>query len=230
MNIKTISFAAFMFCLISFNHPTAAAQSLPPGNAAGAEEDERKFEVGAQFNVIRVNNNPAAISISERRSEPGFGGRFAYNLSKHVALESEVNFFPRNYQGFITNHTGGRITQGLFGVKAGVRKQRFGIFGKARPGFMRHHRTVENVNFPNGNGPDPRDRFGFEFGSSTHAALDVGGVLEHYPSRHTILRLDVGDTIVRYANIPVFNTNRGFINVTEYQHNAQISIGFGFRF
>lgn len=230
MNIKTISFAAFIFCLISFTHPTAAAQSLTPAGNASAREDERTFEVGAQFSVIRVDNDPAAISISDRRSEPGFGGRFAYNLSRYVALESEINFFPRNYRGFITNHTGGRITQGLFGVKAGVRKERFGVFGKARPGFMRNHRTVENVNFPDGSGPDPRDRFGFELGSASHLALDVGGVLEHYPSRRTILRLDLGDTIVRYASIPVFNTNRGFINVTEYQHNAQVSVGFGFRF
>ncbi len=230
MNIKTISFAAFIFCLIAFNHPTAAAQSLTPGGNAGAAENERKFEVGAQFTVIRVDNNPASFFNDGRRSEPGFGGRLAYNLSRYVALESEINFFPRNYRGFITNHTGGRITQGLFGVKAGVRKQRFGVFGKARPGFMRYHRTVESVNFPDGSGPDPRDRFGFELGSTTHLALDVGGVIEHYPSRRTILRLDIGDTIVRYASIPVFNTNRGLIDLTRYRHNAQVSIGFGFRF
>lgn len=226
MNIKTISAAAFVLCLVSLNHSTAVAQSSNTGDAA----DERKVEVGAQFTAVRIDNNPIALTGHSHRNEPGFGGRIAYNLSRHIALESEVNFFPRNYRGFVTPLSGGRITQGLFGVKAGARGRRFGLFGKARPGFMRHHRTVENVRFPNGGGPDPRDPFGFEYGSTTHLALDVGGVVEYYPSRRTILRLDLGDTVVRYAGIPVFDSNRGLINVTEYQHNFQVGVGFGFRF
>ena len=230
MSIKTISVAAFILCLVSLNYSTAAAQSLTTGDGAGAQAGERKFEVGAQFTAIRIDNDPIAIAVSERRTEPGFGGRLAYNLSRHVALEAEANFFPRDYRGFLTPLSGGRITQGLFGVKAGVHKERFGVFGKARPGFVRYDGSVENVRFPDGSGPNPRDPFGFEYGSTTHLALDVGGVVEYYPSRRTILRLDLGDTVVRYAGIPVFDSNRGLINVTEYQHNVQAGVGFGFRF
>jgi len=230
MNIKTVPAAAlilcFVLCLIPFNCSTAAAQSAPDGGGA----DERRLEVGVQFTAVRVDNDPIAIAFSGRRTEPGFGGRLAYNLNGNVALESEVNFFPRDYGGFRTPLSGGRITQGLFGVKAGGRGERFGLFGKARPGFVRYHRAVENVRFPGGNGPDPRDPFGFEYGGATHLALDVGGVVEYYPSRRTVVRLDLGDTLVRYAGIPVFDTNRGFIDVTEYQHNFQVGVGFGFRF
>jgi hypothetical protein len=226
MNIKTISLVVFALSLFLLNGPTAAAQSSKPGDDA----DAKKFEVGAQFTAIRIDDNPIALAANERRTEPGVGGRFGYNLSRHVALEAEVNFFPRDYKGFVTPLSGGRITQGLFGVKAGVRKEHFGFFGKARPGFLRYGRTVANVQFPNGNGPDPRDPFGFEFGSTTHLALDLGGVVEYYPSRRTILRLDIGDTIVRYANIPVFDPSGQLIHVTERQHNAQVSVGFGFRF
>jgi|SRR5215213_7791551 len=224
--MKTISAAAFILCLVSLNHLTAVAQSSTSGDAA----DARKVEVGAQFTAVRIDNDPIALADNARRNEPGFGGRLAYNLSGRVALEAEVNFFPRNYGGFVTPLSGGRITQGLFGVKAGARRERFGLFGKARPGFMRYHRAVENVRFPNGGGPDPRDPFGFEYGSTTHLALDVGGVVEYYPSRRTILRLDLGDTVIRYAGIPVFDSNRGLIHVTEYQHNFQAGVGFGFRF
>lgn len=229
MSTRNIAFAAFILCLISFNHQTATAQSPTPGDD-GDRAGVRRFEVGAQFTGVRIDNNPISIAFNERRNEPGFGGRFTYNLGRYFALESEINFFPRRYRGFFTPLSGGRITQGLFGVKAGTRLGRFGVFGKARPGFMRYDKTVDNVRFPEGNGPDPRDPFGFEMGSAVHAALDVGGVVEYYPSRRTILRLDLGDTIVRYAGIPVFDTNGGFMKVTEYQHNAQAGFGFGFRF
>jgi hypothetical protein len=226
MNIKTISLVVFALCLFLLNRPAATAQSA----TTGGDADGQKFEAGAQFTAIRIDNNPIAIADNERRTEPGVGGRFGYNLSRHVALEGEVNFFPHAYKHWVTPLSGGRITQGLFGVKAGVRKEHFGFFGKARPGFLRYGRTVANVRFPNGNGPDPRDPFGFEFGSTTHFALDLGGVVEYYPSRRTILRLDIGDTLIRYANIPVFNSSGQLINVTERQHNAQIGVGFGFRF
>jgi len=78
------------------------------------------------------------------------------------------------------------------------------------------------------NEPGVGSRLAYDF--SRRVALDVGGVVEYYPSRRTILRLDLGDTVVRYAGIPVFDSNRGLINVTEYQHNFQAGAGFGFRF
>lgn len=227
MNVKTISLVLFALCLFLLNRPAATAQSAAPGGDA----DAQKFEVGAQFTAIRIDNNPIALADNERRTEPGVGGRFGYNLSRHVALEAEVNFFPHSYRAWVTPLSGGRITQGLSGVKAGVRKEHFGFFGKARPGFIRYDRTVAEVRFPNGNGPDPFNRFGFVHGGTTHFALDLGGVIEYYPSRRTILRLDIGDTLVRYASIPVFNPFSGqLFNVTERQHNAQVSVGFGFRF
>jgi hypothetical protein len=194
-----------------------------------AQSDTPKFEVGAQFSVIRIENLPTGVS--DRRNEPGFGGRFAYSPNKYVALESEVNFFPRSYRGFVTPFSGGRITQGLFGVKAGIRKEKFGVFGKARPGFVSFNRVVKNVQFPNGNGPDPRDPFGFELGSVTHVAIDVGGVVEIYPSRRTMLRFDVGDTIIRYAGVEFVNLPSGNPVVESvYKHNLQFNVGFGWRF
>ena len=230
MNTKAILALAFIFCLLSFNHSPVKAQSLTNEGETNAQADAPKFEVGAQFTIIRIDNNPISIASNERRSEPGIGGRFAYNLNRHVTLESEVNFFPRAYNGFLTPLSGGRITQGLFGVKVGRRGERFGVFGKARPGFVRYGSTVANVRFPGGNGPDQGNPFGIESGSTTHLALDVGGVVEYYPSHRTILRFDLGDTIIRYADIPVFDSNRGSINVTERQHNGQYSVGFGVRF
>ena len=63
----------------------------------------------------------------------GLGGRFAYNFSKHLALDAEANFFP---EAHLLNEEFGQKMQGFAGIKAGVRKKRVGVFAKARPGVM----------------------------------------------------------------------------------------------
>ncbi len=200
-----------------------------------AQDDEhKKFEVGVQFSALGISD-PNSLNVSspgspQSRNEAGFGGRFGYNLNRYLALEGEVNFFPRNFKQVTTNFTGGRVTQGLFGVKAGIRKNKFGIFGKARPGFVSSG-DAAIAQFPNGNGTNPNDRFGFKFIRSTQLTFDVGGVVEFYPSRRTIIRFDAGDTITRYPDIqftvfPAGNT----VFETVYSHKPQFSAGFGFRF
>jgi len=84
-------------------------------------------------------------------------------------------------------------TSVLLGIKTGKRFDRFGIFGKARIGTWYFRRAF--------------------------FATDVGGVLEYYPSRHTVIRIDTGDTILFYGG-----TALGTV------HNFQPGIGFGYRF
>lgn len=202
------------------------------GLARGQSEEpsqQSKLEIGAQITGIGIKD-PQSLNDLFPRREVGVGGRVSYNLNSYFALEAEVNFFPRNYRQVRTNFTGGRLTQGLFGLKAGIRRNKFGIFGKVRPGFMSSGRA-EIAHFPTGNGPDPQNPFGFEDMRATQFALDVGGVLELYPSRRTILRFDVGDTIVRYPGIPFIRFPEGTLDEKSlYTHKAQFSAGFGFRF
>ncbi len=101
-----------------------------------------------------------------------------------------------------------RRTQGLFGVKYGMRSEKAGIFGKFRPGFMR---------FSEG------DSVPGLTSSRTNFAFDFGGVFELYPTRPVALRFDVGDTIIRFSTPNVFGAN-------VYRHNLQISTGVAFRF
>ncbi|CAN5872633.1 hypothetical protein BH20ACI4_BH20ACI4_12250 [soil metagenome] len=119
--------------------------------SATAQTDvaDKKFEVGAQFSVLNISD-PIAFNLNnsdepQKRTEAGFGGRFGYNFNRFLALEAEVNFFPRNFRQFQTNATGGQISQGLFGIKAGIRKDKIGIFGKVRPGFSSSHGAYINV-------------------------------------------------------------------------------------
>lgn len=198
------------------------------GQSEGPSRQSR-FEVGAQISVLGIED-PQSLNDLFPRREVGVGGRLTYNLNSHFALEAEVNFFPRNYRKVRTNFTGGRLTEGLFGLKAGIRRNKFGIFGKIRPGFMSSGRA-EIAHFPTGNGPDRQNPFGFEDMRATQFALDLGGVFELYPSRRTILRFDVGDTIVRYPGIPFIHFPEGSINEKAlYSHKVQFSAGFALRF
>jgi outer membrane protein with beta-barrel domain len=196
---------------------------------SGPQSQPSRIEVGALVSVLGIEDAHGLNDLFPRR-EFGFGGRVSYNLNSNFALEAEINFFPRDFRKFTTNFTGGRMTEGLFGLKAGIRKNSFGVFGKIRPGFESSgHATFPR--FPNGNGPDPQNPFGFEGKRATQFALDVGGVVELYPSRRTIVRVDVGDTIVRYPGILFTNFSNGaLITETVYSHTLQFSAGVGFRF
>jgi Outer membrane protein beta-barrel domain len=129
----------------------------------------------------------------------GGGGRLTYNFTDNIAIEGELNYFPQDL-GLIASTSS---YQGLFGVKTGIRSERAGIFGKIRPGFTRFDRAAPLT-------------------TSTQFTFDLGGVLELYPSRSTVVRFDLGDTIVNFGSdiaTPSFTS-----------HNLQFGIGFGFRF
>lgn len=201
----------------------AVANLLLVSHNTRAQQDERKrFEAGAQFSLLNIER------VGGRSNEPGIGGRFAYNLTDTLSLEAEINLFPKSYNG-ASNEDGGRITQGLFGIKAGKRFERFGLFGKLRPGFVSFGRAITG----------PRDArvfvnnplTSFQFGRLTHRAMDVGGVFEFYPSRRTVLRFDLGDTIVRYGQQTFIDAlGRSVTDPSFTRHNLQFSAGFGFRF
>ena len=214
--------------------PVIALLSMGPSitllvGDALAQSDTPKREVGALVSVLRIED-PHGLSDLFPRREVGVGGRFTYDLKSYFALEGELNFFPRDYRKVTSNFTGGRMIQGLAGVKAGLRKKKFGVFGKFRPGFESSG-GAEVPRFLNGNGPDPQNPFGFERIRSTQFAMDVGGVFEFYPSRRTIIRFDAGDTIVRYPGVEFIHFPQGtrFFE-TVYSHKPQFSAGFGFRF
>jgi hypothetical protein len=217
---------------------------------AGAQvDDDRKFEVGGQFSLIRVPTysltagligclNPSACPLSlffgegGEKNEPGFGGRLGYNLNRYFALEAEANYFPRDRDA-----DGGRKAQVLAGAKVGKRFEKVGLFGKARPGFVRFsqgdYRPGPNVCAAR----FPPSIACFESDAKTNFALDLGGVAEFYPSKKTIIRFDAGDTMIFFGDRNVAapaEFGGSFTAVlpraSETRHNLQISAGFAFRF
>lgn len=201
----------------------------------------KKFEIGGQFTILRrVDANPAQEifrrfvfpSFTENPatlSELGLGGRFTYNLTKYLSIEAEANFFPDDKRSdFIigvpvrTVEPGGRKFQAVFGPKLGIRKRRFGVYGKVRPGLIRIERydVVQVIGTQTNFFVLSEVKRGLRFFN-----LDFGGVFEYYPSRRTVFRVDVGDTIIRYGAQEPKAINPSFT-----RHNLQFSTGFGFRF
>jgi hypothetical protein len=188
-----------------------------------AQDEEHPFEVGGVYTVIQLNDFQSRIIPSGVGSNTvsGLGGRFGYNINKHMAIDAEASFFPETHLG---NEEFGQKMQGFIGLKAGIRKHRVGIFAKARPGVMWFGE------FP-ARGSCSRTNFGSICGASHEKdfAMDVGGVFEFYPTDRLILRADVGDTIIKYPTrvfqtLPPITVNAGWKN------NLQVSFGVGWRF
>ena len=202
--------------------------------ARAQSDDAPKAEVGVQFSSLSVTP-PEDFQGTENK--PGFGGRFTYNLTDNFALEAEGNFFPTKSSPNIS--VGGRAVQAQFGVKAGKRFERFGVFAKARPGFISFG---EAVTFTEGQTVVPGGpTFAFPIARlerKTHLSVDLGGVLEFYPSRRTMVRFDAGDTLIRYGErndvLPILISNNVQSVVvpvsSKTKHNFQFSAGIGYRF
>ena len=92
--------------------------------------------------------------------------------------------------------------QGQFGVKAGKRFERWGLFGKVRPGFVGYTKVNELVSTSTQFfGTIPFQVGTFELKKKLYPSFDLGGVFEFYVSRHWMTRFDVGDTIIRYGEL-----------------------------
>ena len=129
---------------------------------AGAQSPPGPLELGIQATGTHLHK------IDE--APVGVGGRFFFNFAKGSALDAELIRYPGK-------------TSALFGLKTGLRLDRFGAFAKGRIGI-------------------------WHFGQ-TYFAADLGGVLEYYPSRRAAFRIDIGDTILFYGG-PALGTVHNF--------------------
>ena len=184
-----------------------------------------KLEFGPQFTAMVIQREGALDGV---RTEPGIGGFVSYEVFRFFYADSAVNFFPRdtNSSGV---HDGGRIFQGLFGLKGGIRRDRIGVFGKVRPGFNSYSRALTAIQQTSA-GPPPL--FKNLFDRSTNFVLDLGGVVEIYPTRRTTLRFDLGDTHVYFATKSFVSPNGTVTSVPGGQrlHTMVFSVGYAWRF
>jgi hypothetical protein len=212
---RRFSLLAISLLLLTHSNSLAQSQDLP------------KFEVGGEFSTIQRES-------FETKTELGGGARFTFNLNRNVALETAGYFYPAKCFSCRNN---GNMSEFVAGVKAGKRFEKWGIFGKARPGLVSFSRGEFNV-VP----ASPSSTFPFDVETNrlTTFAADVGGVLEFYPTKKIVTRFDAGDTIIHFGR----RTTNGIIfDGTTQQvtfvpinqparttHNFQFTAGVGFRF
>jgi hypothetical protein len=170
-----------------------------------SDDDAPRFEVGGH--VYGLGMTGAALTDS------GTGGRFTYNLNRYLAIDTELNAslsVGDENVGFNGVHVFG-------GLKAGRRFGRFGLFAKARPGFVN--------NFHRSTGPTF-----FDTERVTKPAFDLGAIVEYYPTRHTVVRFDASDVIIAFGDDLIEEGRCPCPHRLGTRNNLQISIGFGFRF
>jgi hypothetical protein len=192
--------------------------TLVPQESVSAQSEEQKIEVGVQFSVA-----------GRRNPRIGGGGRLTFDLTKHLALEGELNYFPSAGFNNVSSF------QGQFGVKSGLRFDRFGVFGKVRPGFIdSKSRFTTCLPCPPGVAC-AQVCLPVEFSDGATAfSLDVGGVVEFYPAKRITVRFDAGDTIVNRREsaiaFPLGNVLVAVPSPNFTTHNLQLGAGVGFRF
>ena len=198
---------------------------------AVASGSERKFEVGAQFSSLRLNffaqSQLPELGFEGAEVQSGFGGRLTYNFNSSIGAEVQTDFYPAELSNFANGRGGGNIWQVQAGPKIGKRFEKFGVFGKIRPGAV----SFSNALIFDLHQNPFLARFHFE--RRTYFSLDVGGVLEFYPSPRIVLRFDGGDTIIRYSdtNVPTNSLREPVERIpAESRHQFQFSAGVGFRF
>ena len=151
---------------------------------------------------------------------PTLGAFASYTLSKYCDIDASASAFLSDLES--TRQEGGRLLQGLAGVKIGVREGPYGVFFKARAGANSYSRVFTAL----------AETFRPIYSRSTVPALDLGGVLETYLSATTLLRIDIGETLsfVPSVSIPyphesyVFHLPAGMI------YGLPLRVGFGWRF
>lgn len=142
-----------------------------------------RYEVGGQFAAFNVS-----LFKDLSRVEPGFGGAFALNVNRLISLDSSLAFYPVDYNGHFEISTiyGGKTLSGAAGLKIGFRRQSWGLFGKARPGFIRFSRVGDL-------GPSTGTS------SRTYPMIDFGPAVEFYPARRIVLRTDFGIEMIHFS-------------------------------
>jgi hypothetical protein len=179
-----------------------------------------RLEFGPQFSTIIL---PSGDDILGTRTEPGFGGFLSYELHRYIFADAAMTFFPK--QAASTGpHDGGRLMQGVYGLKAGIQRNHAGFFVKARPGFHSYSQTLSSVTLP----PQP---VSLGYTRSTNFVLDLGGVVEVYVGKHTLLRLDAGDMFLFFGTRPITFAGQTFqVSGGPHKDSIQFSAGYGWRF
>jgi hypothetical protein len=181
---------------------------------ARAQDTSTRTEIGAEFSTIRQT-----LPGGGAKNYPGFGGRFDWNLTRRLAIESQVDFFPE-HSGSVLYKQGGQTLQAVAGLRAKViQTRRLSVFGLVRPGMI-HFTDVPYYNGYPMTGLKPFSYF----------VLNLGGGLEYYLSDRWALRADIEGDPYRVANATVSfaGGGTGFV-IGKIEDTTRLSFGVAYR-
>lgn len=174
-----------------------------------------RLEAGVQYAL-----NSLSVS-TEMTDNSGLGGWASFYLNKHIAIDGAITHYWYGSM-FITQQSGGNYLQALAGLKLGITRGRFGAYAKVRPGAVRFTKAVADL---------PTFISTGKFQPATNLAIDMGGVLEFYPTRHLVMRADFSDLTIRYgARAAVSFSGVRYTAPSYWDTSLQTSFGFGWRF
>jgi hypothetical protein len=182
---------------------------------AMAQSSDARAELGIHLTSVR--------SSEFDRSDTGVGGRLSWYPAGLIGLEGELTIYPGDFPD-APAFSRSRL-EGLFGVTVGVSVNRVRPFARIRPGFVTFREAPQPfaciLIFP------PPLACALS-GGDTLLALDIGGGVEVFTTRRTVLRVDAGDRLLRYPG-PVFRDGTAVENGF-FSHDFRFAVGGGLRF
>lgn len=180
-----------------------------------------KWEFGPVFSAIMVSREGLTDNV---RTEPGVGGYFSYRFYGVLYADGDLIYFPRR-PDMAGPQDGGTILQGLAGIKGGIRRNHFGFFGKVRPGFQSYSDALAGIT------TSATAADSYTYSRNDVFVLDLGGIVELYPSERNTLRIEIGDTHLFFGTRDLnVDGNIQPIPGGKMQHSIQLVLGYGWRF
>ena len=198
--------SAFAIALLMQTWPGLAFAQIP----------SQRFEVGVHVSSVTSGEFDG--------SDAGVGGRFTWFPVESAGVESEVTLYPGGFPDE-SPFSRGR-TEGLFGITVGPRLERVRPFARLRAGFLNIREASQPfaciLIYP------PPLACTLAAGQ-TVPAFDLGGGVELLASERLLVRIDVGDRLLKYAG-PVLDADREVRNDSFYSHELRLAAGVAFRF
>ena len=166
----------------------------------------------AHAQALQVGGHYSALALEyPDQTRSGVGAFFVYSPRDWVGLDVATTIFT-------SEDLGGAAWQVLAGPRLGGSVGGLGLYGRLRPGFIHFS---DRFYAPDviciAIFPPPESCLA----GATNVALDLGGTVQVSPTPRTVLRFDLGDTLIRYA--------RGGDGAA-WRHGVQFTAAFGVAF
>jgi hypothetical protein len=104
---------------------------------AHAQAESSRLGVGAQFSTISL------WTLTGTRVVAGFGGRADVNLTRRLALDAQLDFFPQTLASF-PQFQGGQTLRMSSGARGRFfQTKRLSVYGLMRPGLIHFTNAID---------------------------------------------------------------------------------------